>query len=114
MTPQAQSASGAPAVSPGAGGLARRRAPSVATPAPPQHFAADDQPQDGRAGHDFRPVAIDVGAPVGDACDLAAQPVDRYRELAAVRLDRVAYLRRRALRGHQTASPPGGGGPGGP
>src|SRR5271165_4836286 len=54
-------------------------------------------------------MALDVPAPVGDVCDLAAKTVERDRELHAVALDRAADLGGTALC-HQLLPSSGGAG----
>ena len=54
--------------------------------------------------HQLAAVALEMPAPVGQMRDLAAQAVDRDRELHAVALDRAADLGGRALRHQLSAS----------
>src|SRR3954453_10084408 len=52
----------------------------------------DDEARDGRADEDLLMVALDLLAPVGDLGDLAAQGVQRPRQVCAIALDRRPEL----------------------
>ena len=67
--------------------------------------AADDEAGDGGADDDLLAVARDLLAPVGDLGDLAAQPVERQRELGAVGLDRARGSPRACAAASRSSSP---------
>jgi hypothetical protein len=78
--------------------------PWVSAPAPKQQAPTDRQADDRSSDQNLALVAFQVPAPIGEVGDLAAQLLERDRELGAVDLDRIANLGRRALR-HQLSSP---------
>src|SRR5881409_1385853 len=74
-------------------GYVRRRTPAVLAAAAeeaggPGDPAADHEAGDGGADEHLALVALDLLAPVRQLGDLAAQAVQRVREVPAVRLDR--------------------------